>query len=439
MKTFAPAALLSLALCACAVEDADLLAAAAITNLDASAAGDQLHRRATVSGTLTLGYTAKQLVTLRILDNGVTVHADSLPADSLSIPFTATIDLLADGANELTVEVSYAGQAAQKKLSVVVPAPIAAFALAPAASQVPVFSATLTGQVDLGYLSATPATLEVLVEGATVLTSSLDASASSSLPLSFTVPLAREGGNAIVAVLRYRGVERTLRTGVTFAWEAPTIDAVAWGAQAFTGATQAAPASLTLDGSVGVSSTNPAYAIDSVGYAVDDGPFTPSAKGVDGRYKLQLVNPDLGARQVAVRVVTSNDRRTLTTTFLRTTPVIKPVFDCASAASMLPSTRLISNNQTEYRTLVGYFGNPADRHAIDFSFTGLTRFGTTQVVQARTLVSGPTAASVEINARQFQCNVGNNNFCDVDYDLAFWVDGVQMCSRAAYGVVRTLN
>lgn len=443
MKTLTTALILSLAVTACAIEDADLLATPALTVLDASATTDQLtHRSTTIKGTLTLGYTGQQLVTVRILDNGVPVHASSLAADALSVPFEATIDLLSGGANELTVEATYNGQTVQKKLSATVPAPLHAFTFAAAASRVAVFSSGFTGQITFGHFSPALATLELQVEGATVYSASIDVSTSLTAPIAATLPLARVGSNAIVAIVRYQGAELSARTSVEFAWDAPVLDnAIVWGSQVLVPATANEAAKLTLSGTADLTGVNPGYTLDAVRYATDGGPFAPAPKGADGKYSFALVNPDLGIREVTVEVVTSNDGRTQTTVFKRPTPAIRPVFDCNASSSMLPVNNLISNNALEYRSLVGYFGNPASAHVLAFSLTGPTRTnGVQDTVVGRVLTAGSTTTSVEFNVNPFRCNMNNNNSCSVNYALEFAVDGIRQCiSNQSFGTISTFN
>lgn len=113
-------ALLAL-LAGCAVDDADLLQNPAMVTLDVTASTDQLAIRQTqLTGTLTLGYTADQLVAIRVLDNGAPVWAGTAPASDLAIPIDATITL-DPFENDVVVEATYNGQVTQQELALTVP------------------------------------------------------------------------------------------------------------------------------------------------------------------------------------------------------------------------------------------------------------------------------------------------------------------------------
>lgn len=416
----------------CGVHDADLSTSAALIGLDFTASTDLLlHRQTHITGQMTLGYTSTQLVQLRILDNGLSAYADSVPAASakvpeLTLPIDQTIDLLADGPNEITVEATYNGQTVQKKTVVTVPAPIQAFKLNPAASAVNVFQVGLTGSATFGYLSARPATLEIAVEGATVHVENVDASTNPSATVNVTVPLLREGANRIAATLRYSGQELTQKTLVTMAWDAPTLGPTTWTETYVKGVslTETATAAIT---------AAPAYKIDSVSVSVDGGTPFPAPVAA-AQASIVVVNPDIGDDTVAITVATSDDAHVQQTTFYRPLPV-SAKFDCL-ASSMLPASTLVRNVGTEQRDMVGYWGDPGGGHTIGFLLTAQSWFNNgpqTLLVLGKPTSYGRFYSGVELGIGQYRCQ---NPPCQIPYALTATVDGKQICTQANYGVIQ---
>lgn len=413
-------------LCAsCAIEDADLESTAAMTAIDLSASSDQVTSRlAQVTGTLTLGYTSSELVQIRILDNSVPVHVASIPADSLTIQIDETIELIDEGINELTVVADYNQQSIQQKLLVTVPGALQSFELTPAATAVNVFSVDVSGSATFGHLSDEPATLDILVGGASVYQESFDVSTELSASFQAAIPLPREGSNEIVGVLRYRGKELTRQLTVAAAMDAPTLEFPVWAPSYTPGE------GITLAGNV-VVTADAAYTIDGVYYSIDGGERLPAASLGNGEYGIALVDPDIGKSTVAVEVETSSDFHGRTTTFFD--PIqVDPIFDCNSpATSMLPSNDLIRDQRNENRIMVGYFGDPDGAHDVSFVLSGNPLDGPIQAV-GQTLVHGRTAMSVAFDVGELRCE---NAPCDLPYALAVFVDGQQLCSRTDFGVV----
>lgn len=418
--------LLVFATASCSITDADLAATPALTSLTATASTDQLStRKTTITGDLVLGYTADQLVQIRIFDGDHPVFASAVAADSLTIPIEATIDLRLPGINELTLEATYNGQVIAEKLLVTVPSALQMFQLTPAATAVNVFSANLSGKIQVGYTSDQVATLEIQVDGATLHQSSLDVSTALDLPFVVAVPLTREGQNEIVGTVSYQGETLTQRLTVDAAMTAPTITL-----STFT-TTFTPHVELRVTGNVTVVA-DPAYAIDAVEFSVDSGPFLPAAQQGTGLFRLDIVNPDLGLRDVAVRVITSTDHHQQTT-ITHNTMSVAPIFNCATpATSMLPDNDLIRDMRTETRTMIGYFGHPG--HDISFVIRADVPGDGPYVVASRTANYGSLALSADFFVDRLRCP---NAPCTLRYSLEAVVDGVSLCSNSNFGNIIT--
>jgi hypothetical protein len=444
MRRLTPFVAVVLAASSCTIDDADLKATSAITAIDATASATQLSQRRTeVKGHLTLGYTAQQEVQLRILDNSVEVFSTSMPASTLGIDFDQVVDLVSEGDNVISVEATYNGQSIRKVLGLTVPAAVQNFTIMPAATNVSVFSSDVTVSVQFGYVSPRPATLELQVEGNTVYRTIIDASSVDKLSamVTTTVPLFREGTNQITAALNYAGQDRTQSIAVLFAWDAPTMQ-LTWGAQVYT---PGGPNVTTLTPGVAVTgnvtiTADAAYHIDSVNFAVDNGPSIAAIPdtGMPGKNTLPLTNPDVGTRIVGVTVVTSNDRHTLTTTFFDTGLQVLPVFDCNNPGnSMLPTTDLISNDTTDSRVMLGYFGTPGNHsvsfvvsgYNFNFNFNNNMRYNVEVV--GRITAASPSSINVEFNSAPLRAC--DNGGCNEPYGLQAFFDGTSLCNNTGFG------
>lgn len=412
---------------ACAVRDADLDAHPAITALDATASTDQLDvRRTQLTGTISLGYVADQMVQLRVIDNGAVIHSQSIRASALELPFDQTVDLVSAGLNELSIEAELNGQLIRRQLVVDVPAALQSFELFPAANAVNVFAVTMTGTIGFGYLSDEPATIEVRVEGAIAVELEISAEESAFAQVSIAVPLAREGSNEVVATIRYAGEERSISDAVDVAMDAPVVTFPVW-AQPFTPGV-----GLNASGNVTVVADN-AYAVTLVEYAVDGGAWTPATNAGGNAWSVLITNPDVGSSDVAVRVTTVADGHAKMTEF-HSVLSVPSVFLCASTTSMQPNTTLIQNQRLENRVMDGYFGRPDGGHTPAFTITATTPAGQgneTYVIVGRVIERGIVSMTVEYSVDRLQC--GGN--CNLPYVLAFLMDGAPVCSQTAFGNV----
>jgi len=413
---------------ACVVDDADLEASAAVTSIDVSASTDQLADRVTrVTGSISLGYTSSQMVQIRILDNDAVVYADSVPADSRSIPIDVTVQLLHAGRNELTVAVEYNAQKIDHKMLVTMPVALASLTLAPDASAVNIFEVGVSGTVTAGHHSDLPAVLELRVDGAVVHSEELDLSTALTADYAATIPLDQEGSNEIVADVTYEGEHLSQRQTVAVSWATPSLAFPNTWNDSYTRLV-----GKTVSGDVTVTPAD-GYTIDRVSYSVDGGARLDAVPATGDDYTVTLDNPDIGAVALTVRVDSSADGHRQTTDFY-TTLTVAPEFDCANPGqSMLPDNDLIQNVGTNNRTMVGYFGHPGEGHTVSFAISVDVPGDGRITVISNMITYGDTTALVGISASRLRCQ---NEPCTLpDYDLSAVVDGVEICNNNAFGSI----
>ncbi len=306
---------------------------------------------------------------------------------------------------------------------------LASLAAAPAATTRDVFTVEVTGTLAVNYTSPEPAVLEISVDGAVVLTQSLDVATALDASLAATVPL-HEGPNQIVVLARYRGETLSEQFVVDAAMAPPAISLPTWTP------TYTAHEGLTMSGTIGVAAL-PAYAVTAVAVSVDGGPWLPSTPAAGGGWRATITNPDLGDSDVAVRATTSVDGHQAVTE-AHGVLTVAPVFDCTSGTSMLPDNDLIQNNSTEQRVMVGYFGQPSGGHDVAFVIDFTDENGDPYTVTSSTVRYGIAQIEVAWNVNRLRCNT-NNGDCASPYALRVFVDGVPLCNRTAFGTVIRFN
>ncbi|MBU1244533.1 hypothetical protein KKD52_06450 [Myxococcota bacterium] len=115
---------------ACTVPDADLAEKSAVADARFSASTDQLAQLKTrISGSITLGYTSPQRVTLSIYDGEVPVLQKTYDATALEIPVDEMITLAGDGERQINFVVDYNARQVKQTLilNVALTAPLAVF------------------------------------------------------------------------------------------------------------------------------------------------------------------------------------------------------------------------------------------------------------------------------------------------------------------------
>jgi len=311
---------------------------------------------------------------------------------------------------------------------------LATFELMPAATTTDRFSMAYSGTVTAGFTSERPATLVVKVDGQPVAQQAVDLSEQLTLPLQITVPLAADGPNAVSAELEYYGARLSRDSVITVTMTAPTITIPTL--------TQTHMAHVGLDATGKVQVTAAAgYAVDAVATSTDDGPWQPAVPDGSGGWDVVIVDPDIGDVDVAVRAEVSIDGHA-TAAIAHSTMHVDPIFDCATASSMLPTTTLLRQNSGENRVMVGYFGQPGQGHDVSFILTGnASDFPGNPLVTvvSETVASGSVEIHAAFNTNALRCA---NNPCDTSYNLSAMVDGVVTCSTTGgtggsfFGVVR---
>jgi hypothetical protein len=113
----------------------------------------------------------------------------------------------------------------------------------------------------------------------------------------------------------------------------------------------------------------------------------------------------------------------------------EPMFDCTDAAAMLPTNTLVGQNGFETRTLLGYFGDPANGHTVTavIDYDGTDGWHYQEV--GNVIVYGRETLTVEFSVNHAECA---NAPCDVPYGLTVYVDEAQVCTNASYGVIKRL-
>jgi len=302
---------------------------------------------------------------------------------------------------------------------------LASFTLTPAATTTDRFTMAYTGSVTSGFTSAQPATLTVKVDGQPVVEQAIDLSSSLTQAIQITVPLAAEGPNAVSAEMAYQGATLSQDSVITVAMTAPMFT--------FPTFTQTLNAQgLTAAGTIMVAPAA-GYTVDEVAVSADAGPWVPAVSDNAGGWVATMINPDIGDVDVAVRAQVSIDGHA-EATIAHKTMHVNPIFNCTTpAASMLPSTELIrnqNNNGQEVRVMTGYFGQPDQGH--DVTFTILARPDINNVPTDITLVGetlryGYTDILVGYPTARLDCG---NNPCTRGYDLRVLIDGVEHCKTA---------
>ncbi len=132
--------------------------------LEAAAPTEVQELSVEVSGRALFGHLSMERAALEILVNGTKVYEENMDVSQLSEhPFSVRVPLR-EGANEIVVRLRYDGAEAVRYLSVLVPAGIQSFE-ASAATEVEELGVTVSGTMVFGYVSETPARLEILVDG----------------------------------------------------------------------------------------------------------------------------------------------------------------------------------------------------------------------------------------------------------------------------------
>jgi hypothetical protein len=306
---------------------------------------------------------------------------------------------------------------------------LASLTFTPAATSRNVFTVDVSGALAVRYTSPEPAVVEISVDGAVVLTQSLDVSSALSVNLTATVPL-HAGPNQIVAAAHYQGETLSQQVVVNAAMTAPTITLPTWTS------TYTAHQGLVARGTITVAA-DAAYAVVGADVSVDGGPWQPATSDGAGGWAAAIVNPDIGASDVAVRVTTAVDGATATTD-AHGTLTIAPVFDCTSPTSMLPSNNFIQNNGTEQRVLAGYFGRPDGGHSVAFVLSFIDDVGVHYTSVGSTLNYGIAELEAAFNVSRGRCQ-NNQTSCSLSYDLAVLVDGAPLCNQPAFGQITRFN
>lgn len=302
------------------------------------------------------------------------------------------------------------------------------FSMTPSADQTNTFTVEVSGEVTFGYLSPEPATLDILVEGASVYQQTFDVSQSDSASFTAAVPLSQLGQNDVVGVVRYYGQELTAVAEVEVAFAAPAITVPAWQQ------TYVESESLTLSGELEIAPAD-GYTIDDVAFKVDDAEWLAATAVSDGVYQVEIVNPDIWDSDVDLRVVTSTDGH-VQETHAFTTITVDPIFDCADHAAMLPENGMVRQVGTENRVMLGYFGHPGHAVAFEIAATGVENIGDLAVTSSM-LTNGRFAVTEQFLVDDFRC--GGDTTCQLDYGLTALVDGVEICSEVDFGQITDFN
>ena len=132
-----PSTIALIALGACTVPDGDL-ASVALLKMNVEASNDTLDQRLSrVTGEVTVAYTSTELLELEILDNGISVFANSYAVErGLTVTVDAEVGLLFEELNNLSVSATYNGDTVTTSLPVTVPSSLQAFSLIPSVTAV---------------------------------------------------------------------------------------------------------------------------------------------------------------------------------------------------------------------------------------------------------------------------------------------------------------
>lgn len=413
------------ALSGCTAQDADLAATPALVDLSLNASTDQLAQRKTeVTGVVELGYTDERMVDITVFDNGTPVFRTSSSAEKGTIPYAATVDLLWPDVNALTATATYQDQSISTSAAIAVPGALQDFTATPVATDVQVMEVEVDVAGTLGFVSTEAAELVLSVGGDVVVARSLDAS-STSVSTSETLTLPGVGTHAIDARLTYEGNVLSDSFVVSATAPAPSVTLPVWTTALTPGVEMLATGELTVV-------PDAPWETQAVRVSTDGGMTWTAAAAASGpAWSVVIENPDINGQPVLYEIDTVH-RGVVHTTTVSDDLQVDPVFDCQSPLSMLPTTELIEDHNTEVRTMVGYFGDPAAGHTVSFIIdVSVPNDGLYEVVGAL-MNYGTFAIETEFTTDRLRCG----GDCTIDYDLEVFVDGQLLCAETNYGVIR---
>ena len=383
-----------------------------------------------VAGTAALGYVSGTPAQLDVLVNGAVAASRVFDASSsTALAFDVAVSLPHAGANDIVTNLRYGTTTLTDGFTVTVPEGVQSFALTPSASTVDVYEVQVTGDATLGYTSAKPALLELLVDGAPVFAQAYDVSSNPTVAFDVKLPLAHDGSNAIVARLTYDGAVYSDAFTVSVVPPAPQLALPNWQFAI----DPSVAARLTGDVSV---SPPAGWTVAGVATSTDSGLTWVSASNAGGgSWSVTLNNPDIGQHTLLTRVDLMN-RGVHQLHTSASTYTVAPQFNCNGGNNaMSPTTRLIQNNRNETRTMLGYFGDPNGGHTVTFTLSGVDQNGVNVTTVGAVTRYGTFGIDADYNVDRFRCNQWNNNPCTLQYDLDVAVDGVQLCNKQPFGVV----
>ncbi len=376
-----------------------------------------------VTGTATLGYTSDQPASAEVYVDGALAWSDSFDVSvDPSVSFDTSLPLSGEGDHDIVGVVRYGDVELSDASTVTVPPGIGDFSMAAAASTVDVFEVGVSGSASLGYVSDQAGDLLITVEGQTVYRAEVDGSGSTAQAFDLTIPLVREGDNAVVTTLTYG--EQTWSDSFTVTATPPEVSVTmpSWSSSYSYGS------GTTVSGTVSLSS-HPDWATDSVAYSTDGGVTWSDATSLGSdRWSISVTDPDIGDTTLLLDVQSSNLGHTHHT-WDSDVFSVDPQFDCGGGSdSMLPDKDMVANNKTEVRTMMGYWGDPSAGHTLTFVMTADVG-GDTYINPGETTSKGVIATEVKFNVDKLDCN----NRCN--YDLDVYVDGTLLCSQSNFGRV----
>jgi len=381
---------------------------------------------ATVTGTGLVGYTSMMPATVDVFVEGALAWSGDFDVSAdPNLSFDAPISLPHDGGNDVVAELHYGETTLSDAYTVMVPDALQGLVLTPDSANVDVFESHLTGSATVGYLSDSPAVLDISVNGANVYSEAFDVSTSAAVALDVTLPLSREGDNDVVARLTYAGADYAM--GATVAVEPAPADFVYgnWNSSLVDGVSYTWTDRVTVNAPTG-------WTVESLRSSTDGGlTWDQASLGLTGDWTITVLNPDIGTTGVLLAADLMS-RGVVHTTLTTRDVVVDPVFNC-NPASMVPTTEMIQNNRTEVRTLIGYFGDPAASHTISFVIDANVPQDGVYTVGGTNVSVSPFAIDTQFIVDRLQCNRNNNNSCQLDYNLEMFVDGQSFCARNRFG------
>ncbi len=380
-----------------------------------------------VTGTAALGYTSDLPAQLDIWVEGDLAFTQIFDATaSTTVGFDTTVALPHAGDNEIIATLQYGSTTLTDGFTVAVAGAIQDFSLSPASGTVDIYETSVTGSATLGYTSDVPAVLDVMVDGSSVYTQTVDVSSNATPSLSATIPLTHNGDNEVTARLSYDGAVYTDGFTVAVAPPSPVVTfpiSTGWNEDFTDGVSMVVTDVITVDAQTG-------WQTDGVSFSTDGGlTWMPAISKGGGDWEVSLLNPTILSQPIVLRVDSSNNGTTHTT-YSYDTVSVDPRFDCGDSGAMLPSNDLIQDNREEVRTMSGYFSDPNSLHSVNFVISG--RFeGDDYTVVGQNMVHGPMFIDTLFRVDRLKC--GGN--CQDPYDLEVFVDGQSVCSRGNYGDV----